>query len=227
MMIVKPGRLSKDYIQGIRQRYMKPIPMFFVGNLIYFLFPLFETFNTSFHSQMRLQDYSDYIRPIAAEKMRKENLTEVQLADLYNAKTGPLSKLMLILFVPAYALVFGVLHMRKGHFFADHLTLGLEFMSYILFYNTIVLSFLMAGIGAIVQFFGGDVTWLTNEWTLLMPVIIVSIMYFLIRAERTFYGEKWVWAVVKAVLFFGVLPFILVGYRLLLFFATMRSIHGK
>ncbi|NJM25680.1 MAG: DUF3667 domain-containing protein, partial [Bacteroidia bacterium] len=40
-LIVRPGEISASYSKGKRLPYIKPISMFFVGNLIYFLFPFF------------------------------------------------------------------------------------------------------------------------------------------------------------------------------------------
>src|SRR5688572_3875486 len=64
LILVNPGMLSKNLAIGKRQPFMKPISMFFVANLIYFLFPLFHSFNTSLNSQAELQVYSGIVRPV-------------------------------------------------------------------------------------------------------------------------------------------------------------------
>src|SRR5262245_5138752 len=61
-MLLKPGAMSRDIVEGKRQPYMKPVAFFFVGNVIYFLFPIFQTFNTNLSAQMNYMPYSSYVR---------------------------------------------------------------------------------------------------------------------------------------------------------------------
>jgi hypothetical protein len=51
-LILSPGTMSSSVSRGIRQPYMKPIAFFFVANFIYFLFPVFNIFNTSLAIQL-------------------------------------------------------------------------------------------------------------------------------------------------------------------------------
>ena len=222
LIILRPGFISKNLAEGIRRPFMKPIPMFFVANLIYFLFPVFETFNTSFNSQIRYQQYSVAIRPMVEKKMKEKNITYEQLEQKYNAKTSTFSKLMLILFVPMFAVVFAIVNFRRDRYFADHLLIALEFMSYMLFYNTILWSFIEVGAVRVSGWMGFDLGFLFgDEMTFSVPVIFLSSYYFLVRAERTFYEQKWWRAFLKAFLMLGIMPFIVLTYRFILFQVTM------
>lgn len=226
LMITNPGILSKNYAMGRRQPFMKPVPMFFVANLIYFLFPIFETFNTSFNSQVTAQPYSEIVRPAMERKMKEKNLTFDQLAEKYNSKTATYSKLMLILLVPAFAVVFAIMNFKRSRFFADHLLMGLEFMSYQLFFNTILLSVLVQTFAFIaLKVFGIDVTSVINaEWKFILPVTIASILYFLYRSQRTFYEQK-IWAAaLKAGVFLYLTMYVIYFYRFVLFHVTMSFI---
>jgi hypothetical protein len=225
LILLNPGMLSKKYAQGIRQPFMKPIPMFFVANLIYFLLPIFETFNTSFHSQMRLQAYSDWIRPFAAEKIQKENISEEAFALKYNTKTSTLSKLLLIIFVPMFALVFAGVNYSRDRYFADHMLLALEFMCFVLFYTTIAWSFLLVGFVYAAEVVGISVKYVfEDEWTFLVPMIFVFDFYYLIRAERTFYDHPWWRSVISGAVILAIMPVIVLFYRFLLFQVTMLTI---
>src|SRR5687768_12706751 len=51
LTILKPGFLSREYIEGKRVNYLRPLQLFFVLNLVYFLFPLVQLFNTSLNTQ--------------------------------------------------------------------------------------------------------------------------------------------------------------------------------
>lgn len=225
LMLLKPGFVSKNFIEGIRQPYLKPIPMFFVGNLIYFLFPVFETFTTSLASQRQFQPYSEMVQTIVDKKVEAKGITLEALEEKYNAKTSSLSKLMLILFVPALAVVFSILNFKKSRYFADHLLISLEFMTYMIFYNTVILGFLIYGVSIITNWIGWDLTYIfNNELALVLPLTILSCLYFLVRAERIFYDQRWVWAVVKSVVILASIFYILTGYRFVLFHVTINTI---
>lgn len=225
LMLLKPGFLSKNFIEGIRQPYMKPIPMFFVGNLIYFLFPVFDTFTTSLTSQRQFQPYSEMVQTMVERKIEAKGITFEAFEEKYNTKTSSLSKMMLILFVPALAVVFSILNFRKSSYFADHLLISLEFMTYMIFYNTVILGFLVYGASIVTEWIGWDTRYIfNNEVALILPLTILSTLYFLVRAERTFYNQKWIWAVVKSVLIVGSMFYVLVGYRFILFHVTFNTI---
>jgi hypothetical protein len=158
-------------------------------------------------------------------KMEEKNLSFDQLSEKYNAKTSGFSKLLLILMVPMFAAVFFLFNVRKQKFFADHLLASLEYMCYILFYNTIILSFLLLAIAYLCQLMGVDITpAFSNEWYLLMPIIATSLVYFNFCMQRTFYSDKMIIAAIKAaILLFMTMP-VLYAYRFILFHFTMWRI---
>ena len=224
-LITNPGYISKNYAIGRRQPFMKPIPMFFVANLIYFLLPLFQTFNTTLYSQRYSHKYGEFIAGRIERKMEDKKMTFDELAKVYNAKTAGFSKLLLILMVPMFGLAFAVLHVRKNRLLADHLLIALEFMCYILFYCTIFLSFIIVAIVYLAQLLGSNANYFfNNELYSLVPVLALAILYFIYRAERTFYGEK-VWAAaIKSVLFIFLTIGVVYAYRFILFHVTISFI---
>lgn len=205
---------------------MKPVSLFFVANLIYFLIPMFQTFSTNLSAQINAHPYSSFIRPMVEKKMAEKHLTFEALAEQYNTKTATYSKLMLIMLVLLFALVFAVLNFRKSNYFADHLLMGLEFSSFLVFYNTIFLAVIVQILAVAAWYiFGVDITSGNgSESYFVFPVIIITTLYFLYRSERTFYEQK-VWlAGLKAVAFLLFCPLVIYLYRFVLFHVTMTFI---
>lgn len=225
LMITSPGTVSKNYAYGWRKPFLQPMSMFFVANLIYFLFPLFETFSTSLHSQVYSHPYRPLIENRVNKKMEKDHLTFAELGEKYNKETKVVSKLILIVVVPFFALVYALLHLRGPRLFADHILMGLEFMTYTLVYNTIVFSILVQIIVIIgAKGLGLNVSWLSNEQNFILPVVAVSMIYFSYRSERTFYQQKILWAILKTAAFIFLMPYVLYLYRFILFHITMSMI---
>ena len=74
LMLVRPGEVSYHYMNGKRVPFLKPMSMFFIANLLYFLFPLFNSLNSPLYVQMNLLPYSKPAaqmveRKVAAEKI--------------------------------------------------------------------------------------------------------------------------------------------------------------
>jgi hypothetical protein len=222
LMVINPGFLSKNLANGIRQPFMKPIPMFFVANLIYFLFPFFNTFNTNLSSQINSQPYSSTIRPIVDRKETEENISFQSLQQKYNAKTTTLSKLLLIVFVPAVALIFAMLNFNRNRYFADHILMSLEFVCFMLFYIIILWGFIITAIGHVALYFQIDAGFLENENIIIAPVSVSAMVYFLFRCERTFYEQKIIWAIFKSLVFIVALFWVITGYRYMLFYVTIN-----
>jgi hypothetical protein len=225
LLITSPGTISKNYAIGRRQPFMKPIPMFFVANLIYFLLPLFQTFNTTLYSQRYSHEYGDFIAGRIERKMEERKMTFDELAKVYNTKTAGYSKLLLIVMVPMFGLAFAALHFYKKKMLADHLLIALEFMCYILFYCTIFFSFLVVAIVSLLQVMGvNGNSFFNNEMYSIVPLIVFAILYFIYRAERTFYEEKiWV-AAIKSIIFIFCTIAVVYAYRFVLFHVTMSFI---
>ena len=60
-LLFSPGRLAKDYAVGRRVKYLKPLNLFLMANLVYFLIPTFDTFTTRLYTQMRGLPYSPLV----------------------------------------------------------------------------------------------------------------------------------------------------------------------
>src|SRR5258708_35555659 len=52
LIVKKPGFLTKEFADGRRVKYLKPLSVFFLLNLVYFLFPVIQLFNASLRTQV-------------------------------------------------------------------------------------------------------------------------------------------------------------------------------
>jgi hypothetical protein len=213
LMLKNPGFVSNEFASGRTVKYLKPISLFFVLNLVYFLFPVIQLFNASLNTQM-LSPFSDFIRPIVAKQMVLDHLDLSSFALLYGTKSTSLAKLMVMLFVVLASLPLNFLYRKKNRFFTDHVGYAVELACFNLFVNTMVLAVLasVSGVGHYL-----------NE-TVLTAIFITTNLYFLVRSGRTFYKETSWRLLLKSVLMIGFLKVALELYRLILFFMTIWSL---
>ena len=218
-----PGGLSRAYMEGRRSPYLKPLSIFFLSNLIYFLLPLFETFNSRLETQLNGRPHSRIATRMVEAYLRDKKMSMKVFQERYEAKSTENAKLLLIVLVFLIAVPLGVINRGKHPYVAGHITLSFEIMTFNLLFNAIVLGVVVYGI-----FYAGK--WLETEWVgtllnaLVNPFVFVTNGYFLYRAERTFYGCTPPESLWRTVLIVPSMFAALGAYRTILFFATFYSL---
>ena len=216
-ILLSPGQLSKDFVNGKRKPYMKPASIFFLANLVYFLFPLINTFTTDLNIQTRAFPYSPLADKWVQQTVEKRGLDFKEYEKKYDQKTTELSKLLIIVMAVMLALFFWPIHLgSEKRLVADHMAIGLEVMSF-------VLLFCMMGMGIVFLVFGFFGYRLFSD-TIITSIILIMLTYFFIRMEYTYYGFKGIRSMVNTVLCLVSIGIALYAYRALLFFITFWSI---
>ncbi len=197
---------------------MKPVSIFFLANLIYFLFPLINTFTTPLEIQRTSFHYSPLVVEWVEDVIAKRDVSYDEYLTVYNTKTTELSKLLLVIFAYMLAILFWPIHLGgKRKYFADHLTISLEVMTFIL----LVVIQLYGLIGLTISQFGYR-QFLTNIYS--TSFAFLGLSYFFYVMERTFYRFKPLRACLNTALCLAAVLVCLIGYRALLFFITFWSI---
>lgn len=219
-LILHPGALSRDIVIGIRQPYMKPVAFFFVGNFIYFLLPIFQTFNTTLNSQMNFMPYSAYATEWVNTYLVKSGQNLEQFSIIFNQASTAWSKLMLICLVLIFFPMTALINFNKKSYLSDHLMFALEYCTYVIFVATILLSFLLMTVVGIGLLFKQNWEFIFNDNNSTLMAVGLLI-YFFIRATRTFYGFRWWRVAVSTVLMIFAMQVTLSVYRFMLFQVTM------
>ena len=197
--------------------------MFFILNLIYFLFPVLQMFNSSLYTQLYVLPHRQLAREVVSKKVGAEGLSIQGFEMMYNDKTNGFAKLLLVLFVILASLPLSLIFRKKDRFFTDHLALSVELTSFNLAINAISLSVVLVIMNKLFKW--SNVTWgnYLNDLTLTI-VFVLTNLYFIFIAANSFYNQKGKRRIVKALL--GVLGLFLAleVYRFLLFFITVWSL---
>jgi hypothetical protein len=223
LIMVSPGFVSREYASGRRVGYYRPLQLFFVLNLIYFLFPVLQLFNASLRTQMYYLIHSAWIRPQVVEHVVREGMSLEGFTLLYNEKSIALAKLLIIVFVALASLPLSLIFHKRNRYFNDHLTLSVELAVFNLLVNAVLLTGLLLGVHALFKWGNNDWQSYLNETTL-SAIFIGTNLYFMYRAAGTFYGQKGVLRILKSVLGIVGLFAALEAYRLLLFYVTFWSL---
>lgn len=251
-LLLAPGRLSRDYLEGRRQRYMAPVTLFLLANVLYFLAPAITDFELPFHDQVNgrvraelaaesrgllpgeREQFADWTgqshSPWTESWVRQHVATrdaEARAAgrpgygfsDLerdYDRRRGEVSRLLVILHVPALALFLWLLHPRRGLYFAEHFVVALHLFAFVLFLLELVLLPVaklseMAGLNSL------------PSWV--AQASMGAVLVYFVRALQVAYAQAFWRALPKALLLFLLMAvFSVVVYRAVQFALIMALI---
>ncbi|QOI98139.1 MAG: DUF3667 domain-containing protein [Flammeovirgaceae bacterium] len=224
MIIRNPGFLSKEYAEGRRVNYLRPLQLFFILNLIYFLFPVLQLFNSSLRTQMYYLFHSPWVRTLVIERITASGMSLQGYELMYNAKSTSLAKLLVVVYVLLASIPLSLIYLKKrNRYFTDHVTLSVELACYNLFVNAILLSALLWVVSWLLRL--GNLPWqgYLNENTL-TGIFVTTNLYFVYRASATFYDQQGKRLWIKSILVIIGLFLALEAYRLLLFLVTFWSV---
>lgn len=223
LTIKNPGLLSREYADGRRVNYLRPLQLFFILNLAYFLFPVLQLFNSSLRTQMYFLFHSSWVRNLVVRHVVEEGISMEGYGLLYDAKTTALAKLLMVIFVLLASLPLSVIFMKKNRYFTDHVTLSVELACFNIFVNALFLSGVLWVLSRVLHWSGSALGNYLNEDT--FTVIFVSTnLYFIYRAARTFYQQRGKRLIAKSIAAILGLFLALEAYRLILFFVTFWSV---
>ena len=213
LVIRKPGFLSREFADGRRVKYLAPMSLFFVLNLVYFLFPLIQLFNASLRTQINSFHGRSAVQ-VVASKMTRLHIQDVHsFSILYDQKTTGLAKMLVILFAVLASLPLNLIYRSRQRYFTDHVALAVELVCFNLFINALLLT-LVVNLFKLGNYL---------DETVLTGIFITTNLYFLMLSGRTFYDQRGVALVAKSLLMIAVLKISLEAYRAILFYVTIGT----
>jgi hypothetical protein len=138
LLFARPGALSREYRLGRRRRYLSPISLFLIANVVFFLAPSLTDFSITLVDQQRLQPYSPLIAGWIEAVLARGDFTPAELAQAYQFRVVELAKTMVILHVPLIALASLLLTVDKRFYYADHVVMALHFFAFLMWYYTLM-----------------------------------------------------------------------------------------
>lgn len=199
-LFFQPGKLSVEYVRGLRVPYMKPFQIFLIANLFFFIFlseiDIFRTPSKWFF----IEDFDGVaVLEKVREVMNTKAISQAEIAVLYDAKSANLAKGFIFLLLPVIAFITMLLHRQKKIPFGKHLIFGIHYFSFVLIFTVLWTEM----VDLIVQGY-------SNHYYVIPIQLIITL--YLIIAFRQFYKDTWLAAVAK-----GILGIFLIGVAIQLY----------
>jgi len=219
-LFTSPGQLSLDYVSGRKSRFVKPFQFFLIVNLIYFLLPLSNPFSLPLENYIQYRPFTNYntVATLNA-KLAKEHTTIVNYEPRFKEEMHVNSKEFILVFIPAYALIFGLLFFNKKRTFAEHLVFATHYQAFVLIAFLVIPFIAEIGVGLAGIKYGNEFSQVFD--IIFSAVYTLALAAYLFFAFKKFYQAHWVQnlvvALAVALVYFNLLQY----YRMFLFYKIM------
>lgn len=212
----RPGLLASEYCRGARVRYMRPVQLFLLANVIYFLLQPhtgFNTFRSTLTLQIERQIYSEHLAELVRARLAASGEAMTDFATRFDAAADTYARSLLIFLVPAIALALSIAQLRRSkRSFVEHLVLATNFLSFSLVFVYVAL---LAAVTALRERLISFDLGATSD-------ICVQVAFFAwwFAAMRRFYGNERTRSALQAAALTLLMQPIVLGYRYALFWIT-------
>jgi len=225
-----PGHLASEHFAGRRRPYLDPLQLFLISNVVFFAIVSIGSggpFTTTLNDQLRHHPYSPLLHGVATGtgttfgELLEDPAALERYADTYDTVTATLAKTLIVLMIPAWALVSWLLFGRSARFFAQHLVFALHFWAYLLLLFCLV-GLAMPAVQQTLAGLGFHRPW--HFWDgVLSALLAVLCSVYLAEAGRRAFNQPLRWTIPKVMLLVAVVLPITFAYRFVLFFATLAA----
>lgn len=215
-VLLKPGKLSTDYCNGIRKKYFKPISFFLMVVILYLLFPLFTGLNMRLQFHLKHDLYGAYATAKMEQYMEKKHLTEEEAAELYHHKSEKTSKILLFMVLPCIALVSWGIGFWKRRYYFDHFIFSIEAFSVFILCAFLLLPALLR----LLKWFSPNLY--VTEGFSGVAIVGIAVVYYGAMSRR-FFRFKWWFNIIYVALFvLGQVLIVQYVYKFVLFYVTYQ-----
>lgn len=234
LLFRRPGLLTREYLAGRQVRYLRPLQLFLMANLLYFVvqpFTSYTGYNTPLRSQIEQQPYSEplHIAERVERRVAERDVPFEQYETAFDTRSSFHARSLIIAMVPIFAFCSALVLADRRRPLVEHVVFATHFYAWLLVF---IGSFFLLAWSWLLPLQRGVVRALSDaslalgsvvgaflfEW--ITFVLIIPYTYFALR--RVFGGgreEMIARAFALTVLSIGVM----LVFRLLLFWVTFLS----
>lgn len=216
----RPGQLTYDYCRGARVRHLKPVQVFLLANVAYFLlqpYTGFNTFRSTLTLQIERQIYSERLAEVVRARLAASGESMIEFAARFDARADSYARSLLILLAPLLGLALWAMDLRaRRRTLVESIVLATHFVAF-------ALVFIYIGVlGALRVAFALGLPAEGEASSALATLPLLWLWSAL--ALRRFYGLSNGLAAARAALLTGLLFPIVSIYRYVLFWITYWSV---
>ena len=216
-LIIRPGLLTRAYIDGRRGTYLPPLQLFLLCNLLFFVLSGVlgnRMFTQSLESQTSLQIYSPLARDLVRDRMTGDGAPDYnELSIRFDLVSDHYARALVIIMVPFLALVVSILQFRRGRA-GHHVVFALHYLAFALLFYTLEYVVLFR--------IGGAFDWWASDDVFSIIAFVVLTTYLALAFRRA-YGDGLPAAILKGACACFAAFLTLQVYRFILFILAIHA----
>jgi len=224
-LFLLPGRMTFEFLEGKRKKFISPVTLFLFLNLIYFFFSELTDYSISLYDQVVGQPYSEWALHSLKDKMIardldwgnmvREGLNVSAYGVIYQNMSDTISKTIMIINVPMIAGFVFLLAFVKRKFYYDSLIFSFHFFTLYLA-SWIMLSW----VGDLFSLLSIPESSPVSDVGFYLFLFFIPLMYAILSIKK-FMDITWYWAIPAGVLVTGSVPLANMFYRGIIFLFTL------
>ncbi len=219
-LALRPGALAFDYCRGARVKHLKPVQVFLLANVAYFLlqpYTGFNTFRSTLTLQIEQQLYSERLAALVRARLAASGESMLDFAARFDLRADAYARSLLILLAPLFAAALWAFDRRaRRRTFIEALVLATHYVAFSLIYIYIVaLGVLRACFRLGLPSYG--------ELTSNLVTLPILVLWFTLAIKR-FYAASSPTALLSAAALTLLIYPIVTLYRFALFWITFWSV---
>jgi len=218
-LLASPGKLTVEYLAGRRVRLMKPLQLYLLVALIYFIFlKSFDLFYNNLEYVIKQKDFfSVKARQLAIEKAKGKGITLDSFMHDFDHAAQDHAKVFIFILIPVVAFLLLILYYQHHRKYVPHLIFATHYFTFYLvswaLYTELIAKPLMHNEGWFYQ---------NREW--LWAVIIILNVIYLAFALRRVYQNNWALTILKGMAISYLLIYLGTVYKLFITQFTLWTI---
>ena len=183
-----PARMTVEFLEGKRKKFISPVTLFLFVNLIYFFASILSDYSISLEDQFS-QPYSRWIRESVTQKMRNNGLSLAEYDIIYQKASDNISKAIMIINIPMIAGFVYLQSFKKRSFYYDSLIFCFHFFS--LFMASWIM---LAWLYTCAELIGLPDSSIVYDITFYLFAFLIPLLYAILSIKR-FLDTRWYWAI--------------------------------
>lgn len=223
VLCMKPGKITFEYLQGKRIKYMKPVQLFLLINIFYFFmlnYIGYDVFTSSPEDYMSKDFFKSIYTSMINEKVKSENFSLTEYSEKFYNRIYVQSKLLIVLLIPFMAMFLKMLYFKSNRLYFEHLIYSTHYLTFLLFFVTVFLNIISYLLYFVLKYiFKAESEFVyQNEFGIIVTALTAFVYASL--SMKVVYGQSGMITILKTLLF--MLSFFVITeiYRTLLFFTV-------
>jgi len=209
-----PSRMTLEFLDGKRKKFISPVTLFLFLNLIYFFVSPLTDYSIPLEDQ-NSQPYGKWANEWVNFKLKNKGLNWHAYSSIYQNASDTISKSIMIINVPMIAVLVYLISFKKRRFYYDSIIFTLHFFS-LFMASWIILDWAET----FINFLAGHDDSTVAAISFVMFASAIPLLYAILGMKK-FMAIRWYWAIPAGV---GIMIAVILAnlcYRFIIFILSL------